>query len=275
MGEGSPSVLLEASGPGNVLQYAQLQRLLAGSHRVCAYDRAGMGWSDDGPLPRDARALAQDLEKVVRLADIGPAIFVASSAGGLTVELYLRDHPDGALGLVGADALWSDGFQTLPELRHLQRSACLARGLAPLGVLRAIDPFGLRRLPGTEGDLPAALTYRTSTWRAVCSMVRSFQSSAETIRNAAPLPAGLKVRLLVHGEPRDVDPTASPAELASLEPRWQEAQRRFAGHFANTQVQIVAGAGHLIATERPDLVAQAVDEITRVEREKSDGVAPE
>src|SRR5258708_38631329 len=53
-GTGSPAVLLE-SGLGNGWLYWQrVQPALATTTRVCSYDRAGLGWCDPPPGPRDA-----------------------------------------------------------------------------------------------------------------------------------------------------------------------------------------------------------------------------
>jgi hypothetical protein len=42
VGEGSPTVIMEAGGGGNVLHWMLVQSAIAQSTRVCAYDRAGM-----------------------------------------------------------------------------------------------------------------------------------------------------------------------------------------------------------------------------------------
>ena len=36
-------------------QWVRVQREVSGTTRVCAYDRAGMGWSEMGPQPRDSK----------------------------------------------------------------------------------------------------------------------------------------------------------------------------------------------------------------------------
>ena len=46
VGEGSPTVWLENGWAAMVVTWQPFQDQLAGHTRVCAYDRAGMGWSD-------------------------------------------------------------------------------------------------------------------------------------------------------------------------------------------------------------------------------------
>src|SRR4051794_7581080 len=44
-GEGSPTIILEAGGVANSLWWYRVQDQLDDHNRVCAYDRAGQGWS--------------------------------------------------------------------------------------------------------------------------------------------------------------------------------------------------------------------------------------
>jgi hypothetical protein len=49
VGEGTPTVVLDAGLGGFSLDWSLVQPQLAGSTQVCAYDRAGYGWSDPSP----------------------------------------------------------------------------------------------------------------------------------------------------------------------------------------------------------------------------------
>jgi hypothetical protein len=53
IGEGSPTVVLEGAAAATSAHWSWVQPHVATGTRVCAYDRAGMGWSDRGPKPRD------------------------------------------------------------------------------------------------------------------------------------------------------------------------------------------------------------------------------
>ena len=72
-GEGGPTVVLEAVSGGLAIDWAWVQPEVARATRVCAYDRAGRGWSDPGPAPRDARQLARELHTLLANAAVpGP-----------------------------------------------------------------------------------------------------------------------------------------------------------------------------------------------------------
>src|SRR4051812_31363988 len=112
-GRGTPTVFLDATALGGASQWARVQDALAAEVEVCAYDRAGMGFSDPGPEPRDAAALGRDLERVAAIRP-PPYILGAASSGGLAVRSYLAAHPDRAAGVLLADA-FTDNFDALPR----------------------------------------------------------------------------------------------------------------------------------------------------------------
>src|SRR3712207_9386654 len=83
VGTGSPTVVIDAGlGDWSASWSSGVQPEAARSTRVCAYDRAGMGWSERGPLPRTAERFAEELHTLLRNANIsGPYVLVGHSAG--------------------------------------------------------------------------------------------------------------------------------------------------------------------------------------------------
>jgi hypothetical protein len=51
IGEGSPTIILDALASGSSASWGLVQPEIAQSTRVCGYDRAGAGWSARGPIP--------------------------------------------------------------------------------------------------------------------------------------------------------------------------------------------------------------------------------
>ena len=68
VGQGSPTVVLDAGSGGFSAQWVRVQREVSGTTRVCAYDRAGMGWSEMGPDPRDATQITGELHTLLSKA---------------------------------------------------------------------------------------------------------------------------------------------------------------------------------------------------------------
>src|SRR5437763_1357209 len=75
---------------GLAADFAAIQeKLSAEGLRSCAYDRAGMGWSDPGPEPRDSDAIVGDLEKLIAASgERGPFILMGHSMAGLHTRLF-------------------------------------------------------------------------------------------------------------------------------------------------------------------------------------------
>ena len=73
VGQGSPTVVLDAALGNMSAQWVWVQREVSDTTRVCAYDRAGMGWSEMGPEPRDAKQISSELHALLKGAGIeGP-----------------------------------------------------------------------------------------------------------------------------------------------------------------------------------------------------------
>ena len=140
-GTGSPTVILESGWSSDSRGWPRVQGPLSAQNRVCAYDRAGSGKSDAGPLPRDGKAIAQDLDDALRAARIsGPFILVGHSTGGLYVRHFANRRSSDVAGMLLVDssiehqqqrhaAAFGPGAGSLEPL--LQRSrACLAMAKA-------------------------------------------------------------------------------------------------------------------------------------------------
>ena len=130
-----PTVWMEPGAFGLAADWAAIQQKLAAKGiRSCAYDRAGMGWSDPGPSPRDAAAIADDLEKLIAASgEKGPFILMGHSMAGLYVRLYAGRHPGQVAGLVLIEA-------TTPEQidnPNLQKFIGAFRGISNLAAVSA------------------------------------------------------------------------------------------------------------------------------------------
>ena len=60
-GDGPVTVILAAGGGSSTIDWGLVQAALSEDCRVLSYDRAGMGFSDPGPLPRTTGRSVDDL----------------------------------------------------------------------------------------------------------------------------------------------------------------------------------------------------------------------
>ena len=93
-GRGSPVAILDGSLSQWSFEWRVIQPALSQITRTCAVDRAGFGFSDPGPLPRDAAAEVSDLQYALRAAKInGPYVLVGHSLGGQEMRLLAYRWP--------------------------------------------------------------------------------------------------------------------------------------------------------------------------------------
>ena len=100
VGRGSPTVILDAALGDTSAQWVWMQQEVSDTTRVCAYDRAGMGWSERGPLPRDAKQVSNEPHALLEGAGIeGPYVLAGHSYGGLYVQTYAARYPHEVAGV--------------------------------------------------------------------------------------------------------------------------------------------------------------------------------
>ena len=257
-GEGSPTIVMDAGLGASSLDGSLVQPALASTTRACAYDRAGMGWSDAGPEPRSPSNLARELHLLLKNADIaGPYILVGHSLAGKTVRMFAAAYPADVAGIVLVDARSekldrsadADAFATALEAQAAWFS--LAR---KLGVVRLLGgavldlplvPAALASQMALLGTTPAAIA--ATTWEGL-SRAADDEALAETTLGTVPL-------------------TVVAAGENMNEPEWAAAQEAMVRLSTDGQMVVAAGSGHAVHLEDPALVIDAagrqLDEIRR------------
>jgi pimeloyl-ACP methyl ester carboxylesterase len=114
-GQGSPTVLLEAGNGPTSAGWAWVQPELAETARVCSYDRAGIGRSEQSPNPRDAHHIGLELHQLLDAAGVDrPLVLVGHSYGGLYVRQYAAMYPEEVAGMVLVDSAHPDQWTRHP-----------------------------------------------------------------------------------------------------------------------------------------------------------------
>ncbi len=157
-GSGSPTVVL-VSGLAETSVYwgGWIAPAVAQNTTVCAYDRAGQGWSDPPASPQDGAAVATDLHTLLVNAQIpGPYVLVGHSTGGAYARVFAARYPDQVAGMVFLDSQPNEAFTGLPDFPSqystLRRASALFPSLARLGVFRLVNQFASDPLPVPTRD---------------------------------------------------------------------------------------------------------------------------
>jgi pimeloyl-ACP methyl ester carboxylesterase len=203
-----PLVVLEAGSFGFSADWAAVQaRLAAEGLRSLAYDRAGLGWSDAGPGPRDSAAIVADLEALLAaLGESGPLIVCGHSMAGMHVRLFTWRNAARVSGLVLVDATTPEAmnhplaaqfvghFTSLTKLAAWGAKAGLARPLArPFG-----DAIGLPPIAKAEKQRAFASPAHNS---CAAAEVAAWHASAEQSRSASFAP-DLPIAVVLTGDVR-------------------------------------------------------------------------
>ncbi len=101
MGSGPRTFVLDAGAGAWSWEWWRLQPLLAKTGRACAFDRAGLGWSDPAGGAHDGATSADELAALVRAAKIPtPFVYVGHSLGANIAMIYYARHPKDVSALV-------------------------------------------------------------------------------------------------------------------------------------------------------------------------------
>jgi pimeloyl-ACP methyl ester carboxylesterase len=100
-GAGGPTVVLLAGLSSWSAVWYKTQPAIAQMTRVCAFDRAGYGFSDPAPRPQILSEVVDDLHAALKAGAVtGPYVLVGHSLGGLEARLFTQRWPKEVVGMV-------------------------------------------------------------------------------------------------------------------------------------------------------------------------------
>jgi pimeloyl-ACP methyl ester carboxylesterase len=107
LGEGEPTVILEAGlGAAGTNEFIGFIDRVAETTRVCTYDRAGTGSSEERPAGEHVTGslMAEELHRLLDVLEIPlPVVLVAHSYGGMVVRAFEGAYPNDVAGMVLLD----------------------------------------------------------------------------------------------------------------------------------------------------------------------------
>ena len=245
-GQGSPTVILEAAADMMSADWGWIQPEIARQTRVCSYDRAGMGWSEPGPQPRDARQVSVELHTLLAEAGIdGPYILVGHSAGGLYVRMFTDQYPQEVVGLVLVDPGHPDMEVRIPALAAQNRGdAQLVRTMQLLSYLGVPRLLGVGKtnaagLPPQQAAEVNASISRPEHWATLLALMQATSASYDEVRATGSL--GARPLVVLSAGTAWFERGAPPDEARRI---INELHDELAALSTNSSHRVVEGATH-------------------------------
>lgn len=275
-GTGSPTIILEAGLGESSLSWYPVQAKLAQTTQVCAYDRAGLGWSDPADKPMSPEQVATNLHTLLHNASITPPfVMVCHSRGGLFCRQFYHQYPSEVGGLVLVDSTHEQGAfreYTFAKEDYLKQriQIALAPLLSRIGVIRMMGWANADRLPSPlPADILAAKTAVQNRTDTTLAVVNEITEMRKRLDPSTPPPASLgnlPLVVLTAGKGIDIglaerEATASNSSVenavtvARLERTLQE---ELAALSSNSKHVIAEKSGHFIMYDQPDLLVSNV-----------------
>ena len=264
VGNKSPTIILDSGTGGFSLEWKDIQHSLSQYVRVCAYDRAGYGWSDMGPLPRTTKRITHELHTLLQNAGIhGPYIIVGHSFGGFTAQYFARNFDSEIAGIVLIDSSHEEQVYRLPEngknvvrrSLHQDRSTMVTKSVLH------------EHFPREEAAVAQQLMSRWSallTWR---EEMANYALSSRELRDIHYGPI-LEIPIVVITRGKRVWPDTPYGD--AMEMAWTELQDELS-YLSDHSTHIIAeNSGHSIHLDEPKLVVDAIHDVLSFVEKKLD-----
>jgi pimeloyl-ACP methyl ester carboxylesterase len=282
-GQGRLTILFEAGLMSTVLSWTELQRKLSQCFRVVSYDRAGLGWSDLGPMPRTADRIVDELHALLERATIPPPyILVGHSFGGLTMPLFAAQFPETVAGMVLVDPVapeeWNPPSEHDRKLTRIGAKVCRrAALLSRIGLIRFVafllttgvkKPASFlvrlisRGTPSESGSVSSpwfsALPTNEKAMASVFWVQPKFALAIASQLENLPVSAARVAQLDCFCDKPTVILSARTAPEARRKEHLAMAARLPFG-----QHVLAENSNHWIMQEEPDLVVEAIEQVAK------------
>jgi len=277
-GRGGPVVVLESGLGSGAWTWRTIQPDMARTTRVCSYDRAGYGGSDEAKDARDIEALAADLAVVAKAAGGGrPVVLVGHSLGGPIVRQFAYHHRKLVAGVILLDPS-GDGqaerfaaaipkFAAGQEAAYAPVKACQAA--SEKGPIPEASPDYARCVGPPPPDMPADLAHFHVAYsqspvhdRAILAELHNALSPASTREAAAATrPLGDLPFIVLTAGNDQANPGFTPEDTRNATTLWRQMHWEMTSLSTQGRRRFVDGSGHYIHLDRPQAVLDALAEV--------------
>ena len=264
-GQGSPTVIFELGVGSASAAWTDVHRQVSLFTRACAYDRAGLGYSEPTDQALRSSNVAQRLEKLLRAAKIeDDLVLVGWSAGGVYIREFYRRYPERVEAMLFVDSSHEQQANRVPQTA--------GNGSDPmLKIVRHLVPFGLVRMSGIldhrvergagSDELKSnlkAIYHQSHILNTVWRESEAFDLDISATQPPSPV-GDLPLIVLTRG-------------ISDASQQEREAQNQLQLELTLLSTigkQIIASeSGHHIYADQPELLIESIEELVRLVRER-------
>ena len=266
LGQGSPTVVLESGLGETLLNWHVVQKETAVFTRVCAYDRAGFGWSEPVDNPVLSPQVADTLHTLLQNAgESAPYVLVGHSIGGIHVRNFAHHYPDEVAGIVLVDSA-HDKQRANDADEGKNPLLPLCRALAPVGVVRLFklaDAWAETNphLSATQRRMLVA----TMNQSHYCQAMLNEETAADSDMTQPVLTPLGNTPLIVLSATQTANRLADqlpPEVIAQVNALWTEYQLELLVLSSNSAQILATESAHYIQYDQPELVIEAIQQMS-------------
>ncbi len=275
-GQGSPTVILELGVGSAAIAWYEMHKQLAQVTRVCAYDRAGLGYSEPFEYPRRAADIAELLHQLLVEADIkGELILIGWSAGGIYVREFYRKFPVNVKGMLLVDSSHEQQAIRMPDTAESGSNATLkiASYLAPIGLVRLSGIVDQRVESSSSPDelkpLLKAIYNQSHTLDTLVKESEAFNFDINATDPPDPI-GDLPLIVITQGKSLEMSETKQQGislKLLQLERKVRNELQQELTALSTKSKQIIAHkSGHHIYKDQPALLVESLTDLVKIVR---------
>lgn len=236
------TVVFESGGGGSSKDWQKVRAALGPGVRTCAYDRAGLGFSEAGPAPRTMRQEAFELHELLQRAKVsGPIVLVGQSIGGLLARIYTENYGSNVVGMVLVDPTHESSL--LGSMRYG-------------GFVRLREKASEQVVPELRAFGKVAEKYDANE----DFLAEEFRDLFER-RKTQPQPFGDRPLVVIAAGRRPKPPGVSDEFWADVMREKKEQARDQSLLSRNSLFVVDEGSGHAIHNDNPALVVECVQKV--------------
>jgi pimeloyl-ACP methyl ester carboxylesterase len=294
-GKNGPTVVLIAGAGDFSFDWSLVQPRVSGFTRVCSYDRAGLAWSEPGPMPRTMRQDAYELHTLLRAALVkAPYVLVGHSIGGLIARVYAEQYPKEVAGMVMVDPTHENTVLMYQGKVLRVREGATGTTIPPAQTIKSSPPkpptkedieqfefnqkmFGAPKTEPPFDKLPASiqamrLWFRSQPPRAAAGpdlwaeeLQAMYLARAKTPYQLGDMP----LLVLLANEYGKPPPDISASEWKRINEEKRQQKVELTNLSRNSRLVVAEKSGHHIQLDEPRVVTDAVRVVVSAVRHRT------